>query len=161
MRDEEEILDQIFENSRLQLWRASRIAVEFLSFHKIPFYPPIAGVYIWARLGYLEDTWAGEADLNDKIEAAGVSVGAGRGYNEVQPGWFRITFALPETELLEGLRRIEDVIGSGHKWQRRRMNSLKQGQDFIQKGKISFARSWVVLPLVRLWSFIKTYLHTF
>ncbi|KGO40682.1 Pyridoxal phosphate-dependent transferase, major region, subdomain 2 [Penicillium expansum] len=150
LRDEEEILDQIFENSRLQLWRASRIAVEFLSFHKIPFYPPIAGVYIWARLGYLEDTWAGEADLNDKIEAAGVSVGAGRGYNEVQPGWFRITFALPETELLEGLRRIEDVIGSGHKWQRRRMNSLKQGQDFIQKGKISFARSWVVLPLSQL-----------
>ncbi|KAJ6187830.1 Pyridoxal phosphate-dependent transferase major region subdomain 2 [Penicillium mononematosum] len=161
LRDEEGTMNSILEHSRLQLWRASQIVVEFLSFHNIPFYAPAAGVYIWARLGYLEDTWKGEADLNDKMEAAGVSVGAGRGYNEAQPGWFRITFALPETELLEGLRRIEDAMGSEHKWQGKGIHLLNQGRRFTAEREISFTRSWVALPFVQLWSYIQQYFYTF
>jgi aspartate/methionine/tyrosine aminotransferase len=81
-------------------------------------------VYIWARLGCRsfsrlddEPSWEDEAALNDRFEAVGVSVGAGQGYCASEPGWFRITFALPEEELMEGLRRIEQVVGmEGKRW---------------------------------------------
>ncbi|GFG16496.1 1-aminocyclopropane-1-carboxylate synthase-like protein 1 [Aspergillus udagawae] len=117
-------IDGILHQNRVALQRSARLISDFLVFHQIPFVPPAAGVYIWARLGCRsfsrlddEPSWEDEAALNDRFEAVGVSVGAGQGYCATEPGWFRITFALLEEELMEGLRRIEQVVGmEGKRW---------------------------------------------
>ncbi|KAH3334544.1 hypothetical protein KXW81_004727 [Aspergillus fumigatus] len=114
----------ILHQNRAALQRSAKLISDFLAFHQIPFVPPAAGVYIWARLGWRsssrpgdEPSWDEEARLNDRFEAAGVSVGAGQGYCASEPGWFRITFAIPREELVAGLRRIEQVVGmEGQKW---------------------------------------------
>ncbi|KAF7154855.1 hypothetical protein CNMCM5623_003113 [Aspergillus felis] len=119
-----EAADTILHQNRAALQRSAKLVRDFLAFHQIPFVPPAAGVYIWARLGCgsaswpgCEPSWEDEARLNDGFEAAGVSVGAGQGYCASEPGWFRITFALPRNELVEGLQRIEEVIGmEGKRW---------------------------------------------
>nr|ABV48733.1 aminotransferase [Penicillium lilacinoechinulatum] len=148
LKNEDGALDMILANSRSNLRQSSQIIIDFLSFHEIPFYTPVAGVYIWARLGHLVNTWEEEADLNNKMEAAGVSVGAGRGYNEAQPGWFRITFALPEKELLEGLRRIEAAIGCDRKWQGK-SNGIKPWDS--NKDENNFVHMILKLVLGRVW----------
>lgn len=114
----------ILHQNRAALQRSAKLISDFLAFHQIPFVPPAAGVYVWARLGWRsssrpgdEPSWDEEARLNDRFEAAGVSVGAGQGYCASEPGWFRITFAIPREELVAGLRRIEQVVGmEGQKW---------------------------------------------
>ncbi|RLL93875.1 hypothetical protein CFD26_103418 [Aspergillus turcosus] len=118
------LIDNILHRNREALQRSARLTCDFLTFHQIPFVPPAAGVYVWARLGCRsspradsEPRWEDEARLNDRFEAAGVSVGAGQGYYASEPGWFRITFALPDDELITGLRRIEQVVGmEGKRW---------------------------------------------
>ncbi|GAQ03190.1 probable inactive 1-aminocyclopropane-1-carboxylate synthase-like protein 2 [Aspergillus lentulus] len=123
LRDTEAV-DTILHQNRTALQRSAKLISDFLAFHRIPFVPPAAGVYIWARLGCRsssvtcdEPRWEDEARLNDRFEAAGVSVGAGQGYCASEPGWFRITFAIPREELVEGLRRVEEVVGmEGKKW---------------------------------------------
>ncbi|PKX95390.1 aminotransferase gliI [Aspergillus novofumigatus IBT 16806] len=114
-------IDTVLHQNRAALQRSTKLISDFLAFHQIPFVPPAAGVYIWARLGRSvagdEPSWDDEARLNDRFEAAGVSVGAGQGYCASEPGWFRITFAIPREELVEGLRRIEEVVGIvGKNW---------------------------------------------
>lgn len=86
------------------------IAVEFLSRRNIAFYPPVAGVYIWARIGGANCTWEQEAELTKRFAQEGVFVGNGTDYTDSQAGWFRITFALETEELIEGLRRIARVL---------------------------------------------------
>ncbi|RHZ44668.1 aminotransferase gliI [Aspergillus thermomutatus] len=111
-------VDTLLHQNRAALQRSARLVCDFLTFHQIPFVPPAAGVYVWARLGCRssslatrpEPSWDDEAGLNDRFEAAGVSVGAGQGYHAGEPGWFRITFTLPQDELVAGLQRIEQVI---------------------------------------------------
>ncbi|KAF4237951.1 hypothetical protein CNMCM6457_000428 [Aspergillus fumigatiaffinis] len=123
LRDTESV-DTILHQNRAALKRSAKLISDFLTFHQIPYVPPAAGVYIWARLGCRsssrqgdEPSWEDEARLNDRFEAVGVSVGAGQGYCASKPGWFRITFAIPREELVEGLRRIEEVVGmEGKKW---------------------------------------------
>jgi aspartate/methionine/tyrosine aminotransferase len=123
LRDTESV-DTILHQNRAALKRSAKLISDFLTFHQIPNVPPAAGLYIWARLGCRsssrqgdEPSWEDEARLNDRFEAAGVSVGAGQGYCASEPGWFRITFAIPREELVEGLRRIEEVVGmEGKKW---------------------------------------------
>ncbi|KAF4219254.1 hypothetical protein CNMCM8980_004515 [Aspergillus fumigatiaffinis] len=117
LRDTESV-DTILHQNRAALKRSAKLISDFLTFHQIPYVPPAAGVYIWARLGCRsssrqgdEPSWEDEARLNDRFEAVGVSVGAGQGYCASKPGWFRITFAIPREELVEGLRRIEEVVG--------------------------------------------------
>ncbi|EAW16184.1 aminotransferase gliI [Aspergillus fischeri NRRL 181] len=123
LRDTETV-DTILHQNRAALQRSAKLISDFLAFHQIPFVPPAAGVYLWARLGCRsssrpgdEPSWDDEARVNDRFEAAGMSVGAGQGYCASEPGWFRITFAIPREELVEGLRRIEQVVGmEGKKW---------------------------------------------
>ncbi|KAL4863834.1 hypothetical protein BDV12DRAFT_206151 [Aspergillus spectabilis] len=103
----QEKLSTIVSQNRTTLTQTAAIVSDFLSFHSIPFVPPDAGLYIWAKLASKAKCWHEEDEANDALEQAGVSVAAGRGYYASEPGWFRITFAVPVKVLLEGLRRVE------------------------------------------------------
>lgn len=91
--------------------------MRFLEFHDLPFYQPAAGLYVWARLGPAGCIWEDEARLLAAFAAAGVFVGAGGEYSNAEPGWFRLTFAIPRDELMEALRRIERALGVVKHWQ--------------------------------------------
>ena len=89
----------------------------FMSFHKIPFYRPVAGVFVYARLGGRSATKESDAALWKGISAAGAALAYGAAFHEQQLGWFRLTFALPKQQLVEGLRRIETGLGTERRYQ--------------------------------------------
>ena len=106
------------------LLRMSALFVgEFLTFHDIPFYRPVAGVFVFARLGGRSATKDSDAALWKRISAAGAAVAYGAAFHEKEPGWFRITIALPKKKLVEGLRRIETGLGTKRKYDLKMMNS--------------------------------------
>ncbi len=82
----------------------------------LPFTGPSRGVYVWARLGGEKATWEEEAEIMANCSSAGILIGAGADYTEAEPGWFRVSFALPRPTLLEGLHRIERSMGWGKTW---------------------------------------------
>lgn len=104
-------LEQLVNLNTERLRTAARIAIQFAEFHGLSYYKPVAGLYIWLRLSEGCDTFDDEEALVQKCSRGGVFVGSGADYSEPQPGWFRLTFALPEHKLLEGLRRIEEAMG--------------------------------------------------
>ncbi|KAL2759317.1 hypothetical protein ACRALDRAFT_2038215 [Sodiomyces alcalophilus JCM 7366] len=94
-----------------RLREAARMAIQFAEFHGLTYYKPVAGVYIWIRLRQECATGAEEEAMVQRCAQHGVLVGCGADYAEPQPGWFRLTFALPGHEFLDGLRRIEAAMG--------------------------------------------------
>jgi DNA-binding transcriptional MocR family regulator len=95
-----------------RLRRAAGIAVQFAEFHGLTYYKPVAGLYIWLRLRPNGcESRDEEEDVVRRCAARGVLIGSGDDYAAEQPGWFRLTFALPEQVLLEALRRIEEALG--------------------------------------------------
>lgn len=94
-----------------KLSRAAQIAIQFAEFHQLEYYKPVAGLYIWLRLSAECATFDDEEALVQRCSQLGVFVGSGADYAEPQPGWFRLTFAIPEDKLLQGLRRIEEAAG--------------------------------------------------
>ncbi|KAF4542001.1 PLP-dependent transferase [Lasiodiplodia theobromae] len=109
-------VQRLVDVNRSRLRTAATLAVRFLDFHDLPFYQPAAGLYVWARLGPPGCSWEDEARLLAEFAAAGVFVGAGGEYSSPEPGWFRLTFAIPRDELVEALRRIERVLGVVKHW---------------------------------------------
>lgn len=88
----------------------------FMTFHNIPFYRPVAGVFVFARLGGRSATKDSDAALWKRISAAGAALAYGAAFHEKELGWFRITFALPKEQLVEGLRRIETGLGTKRRY---------------------------------------------
>jgi DNA-binding transcriptional MocR family regulator len=109
-------LESILGRSRSRLRIAAEMMENFLSFHRIAFYSPVAGCFMWARVGGELATKETDAELLEKFAAAGVAVAAGSKFNSGEPGWFRLTFALPRKNLIEGLRRIEIAIDAKRHW---------------------------------------------
>lgn len=106
----------MLDNTKLRLRKAAEIVEDFLSFHKIVFYSPVAGCVMWGRVGGERATKQTDAELFGKLAAAGVVLGAGSRFKSQEPGWFRITFALPRKDLIEGLRRIEIGMEAKRRW---------------------------------------------
>ncbi|KAL4969535.1 aminotransferase gliI [Aspergillus stella-maris] len=104
-------LTHLLSSNRDSLIASAALITDFLRFHSIPFVEPDAGVYIWAKLGRNATSWQEEDAVNDRLDEAGISVAAGRGYFASEPGWFRVTFAVPWWVLVEGLRRLERGLG--------------------------------------------------
>lgn len=109
-------LESLVELSKCRLRSAAALVVDFLILHRIPFYKPAAGVYIWAKLGKDGSTWEDEGALTSKFAAEGVFVGTGADYSNADPGWFRLSFAIPQEELIEGLQRIEKALNYDAGW---------------------------------------------
>lgn len=108
-RDSMMLATAIQQNTK-ELSIAAATFIAFAKSNHLEYFLPAAGVYGWVRLGGARATWESEAYLNDLLEEAGVSAGAGSGYREAQPGWFRLTFSIPEEELRLGLERCEGVL---------------------------------------------------
>ncbi|KAG7529662.1 hypothetical protein FFLO_05506 [Filobasidium floriforme] len=73
-----------------------------------------AGPFLWVdmgdRLGIT--TWEEEAQWHTRLfEEGKVYISLGATYKSERPGYFRITFAVPESTLLEGLGRMEKILG--------------------------------------------------
>lgn len=103
-------LSQIVQNNAQRLADAAWIISEFLQNRRIVFCKPTAGIYIWTRLGGKGCSWEQEAELTRQLGEAGLAVGNGTDYTESQAGWFRITFAVPTDQLIEGLHRMAKVL---------------------------------------------------
>jgi len=103
--------------SRLLLRMSADYVGGFMAFHNIPFYRPVAGVFVFARLGGRSATKDSDAALWKRISAAGAALAYGAAFHEKELGWFRITFALPKKQLVEGLRRIETGLGTKRRYQ--------------------------------------------
>lgn len=84
----------------------------FFRRHNIPYFPGNAGVFVWARLGGDQiRTSAEELETWTKLNDHGIGVGAGSDYHSTEPGWFRITFAVPEDVLTDALHKMELALG--------------------------------------------------
>ncbi|KAF5626165.1 aminotransferase [Fusarium sp. NRRL 52700] len=110
------VLEHILVRNRMLLRTAAELIGDFLSFHRFAFYRPVAGVFIWTRLGGDTATDVSDAELLDSFASAKVSVASGMPFHAADRGWFRITFALPREQLLEGLRRIERAMALERTW---------------------------------------------
>jgi len=111
-----QMVENILDCNKPRLRKAAEIVEDFLSFHQIGFYSPVAGCVMWAQVGGKQATKETDAELLKKLAAAGVTVGAGSRFKSGEPGWFRITFALPRKMLIEGLRRIEIGMEAKRQW---------------------------------------------
>ncbi|OGE48337.1 hypothetical protein PENARI_c030G08357 [Penicillium arizonense] len=109
-------VETVLDHNKPRLRKAAEMVEDFLSFHQIVFYSPVAGCVMWARIGGELATKETDAELFEKLAAAGVAVGAGSRFNSGEPGWFRITFALPRKDLIGGLRRIEIGMEAKRQW---------------------------------------------
>jgi DNA-binding transcriptional MocR family regulator len=110
------VLEHILVRNRMLLRNAAELVGDFLSFHRFAFYRPVAGVFIWTRLGGETATEVSDAELMENFASAKVSVASGVPFHARDRGWFRITFALPREQLLEGLRRIERAMDLERTW---------------------------------------------
>ncbi|KAE8320030.1 pyridoxal phosphate-dependent transferase [Aspergillus transmontanensis] len=74
----------------------------------IEYFPSYATVFVLARLAPTATTWDEEMLALRAYMQAGVAVVPGRAYHmpEGQKGWMRVTFAVSNEDLLEGIRRI-------------------------------------------------------
>ncbi|KAF7596690.1 hypothetical protein BBP40_000613 [Aspergillus hancockii] len=103
-------LDQIIQNNVRNLHAAAKVMLSFMQQNSIPYCQPVAGVFVWARLGGAGATEDSDIALQKRFVDAGVRVGPGWEYAEREHGWFRVTFAIPRPQLLEGLRRIKAAM---------------------------------------------------
>ena len=99
-----------------RLRNAAHIAIQFAQFHGLTYYSPVSGLYIWLRLAKDCDTSEEEESIVQRCAQQGVLVGSGADYAESQAGWFRLTFALSEQDLLSGLLRVEAAMGYKEKF---------------------------------------------
>ncbi|UKZ72381.1 putative secondary metabolism biosynthetic enzyme [Trichoderma virens FT-333] len=110
-------LDEILAESRIKLAASAGAIMDFLSHHGFKYIRPLAGIFIWARLGTVGCTWEEERELSRKLQMEGASLGAGGSYCAIEPGWFRITFALPTPVMNRAMRVIEDALGLTNHWE--------------------------------------------
>ncbi|KAF2280365.1 PLP-dependent transferase [Westerdykella ornata] len=108
--DDIENLATLVDTNKRRLRDAARTAIQFAEFHGLDYYKPIAGLYVWVRLSARCKTWSEEEDIVRRCSQNGVSIGSGADYAESNPGWFRVTFSVPQAELLAGLQRIEEAM---------------------------------------------------
>ena len=68
---------------------------------------------MFARIAPVASSWEEEAEAVGELREAGVLVHPGKRFEALEPGWARITFALPDAILEEGLGRLEDGLLRG------------------------------------------------
>ncbi|XP_033744656.1 1-aminocyclopropane-1-carboxylate synthase-like protein 1 [Pecten maximus] len=80
----------------------------------IPFYHGTAGSYIWMNLTkYLSNkTEEEELALFHKLLEGGVYLCPGKEMISPYPGWFRLTFTTYKDHVIEGLKRMENILST-------------------------------------------------
>lgn len=136
--DDVENLATLVDINRRRLREAARIAIQFAKFHSLDHYKPAAGLYVWIRFSSRCRTWSEEEEIVRRCSQNGVSIGSGADYAESYPGWFRVTFSVPQPELLAGLQRIEEAMGYSIRF-----------RSTLEHRLMSSWRQWLKLP--RMW----------
>ena len=77
----------------------------FLESRSIRYIPAVAGLFVFARLCD-EGSEEAEKDMLAHLSQNRVCLVPGDACHCSEPGWFRITFALKESELQEGISRM-------------------------------------------------------
>ncbi|KAF6223285.1 hypothetical protein HO133_000127 [Letharia lupina] len=99
-----------------RLTEAYNLCTSILRGMNVPYLPANSGPFLWINLsGFLEHkTIESERDLAWQMIKAGVWLATGEAYRSEEPGWFRLTFAVSETEIRMGLERyVEQLVGYG------------------------------------------------
>lgn len=81
----------------------------------VEFIPASAGLFVFAKLAKGIKTWEEEETVMERLKESGVLVGSGRAFHVVEgeKGWMRVTFALPEEVLREGLKKLQSCLQLG------------------------------------------------
>lgn len=71
--------------------------------------PANAGVFVFVKVASGATTWDDEEALVELLREAGLKVSPGKVFrgSEDEKGWVRITFAIPEDQLREGVARLK------------------------------------------------------
>ncbi|KAI9644108.1 hypothetical protein NHQ30_007461 [Ciborinia camelliae] len=77
--------------------------------HDIQYYPASSGIFVWGKLSKRVKTWDEEAQLAKAIETQRIIVSQGKSYASFKPGWYRLSFAIPQRELKKALIRL--IVG--------------------------------------------------
>ena len=101
-------LDQLILLNRQRLQKAHDKITGFLRANGMHYIPATAGPFIFARLPGNISSLVEEQRVVNEISAAGVAISPGSNYSwsNREFGWVRITFAVEESELDEGLKRL-------------------------------------------------------
>ncbi|OTB04088.1 hypothetical protein M426DRAFT_59221 [Hypoxylon sp. CI-4A] len=85
----------------------------FFKENRVSYIPCNAGLYVFAKLSPYAETWEDEIEMVAKLKEAGVLVSPGQAYHgpDSEKGWARVGFAVEESQLREGMRRMKKVIG--------------------------------------------------
>jgi 1-aminocyclopropane-1-carboxylate synthase len=131
MLNDQGFLASYFAKMTTRLSVAYEVCVKMLREMKIPFIPAYVssvvflasmsitanlasncGPFIWIDLrSFLaEQTTEAERQLAWKMVNGGVWLATGEAFTSEEPGWFRITFAVPEEELKFGMARLNKVL---------------------------------------------------
>ncbi|CAI6337018.1 unnamed protein product [Periconia digitata] len=110
MLSDRKFLGDIITFNKTRLSQAYHVVSTFLKRLNIEYFPVAAGVYVWAKLSPKVKTWEAEAELAATLSERRVAISSGRSYSSVEPGWYRLTFALRPQDLKKGLAIIEEVL---------------------------------------------------
>ncbi|KAJ5894549.1 hypothetical protein N7495_006240 [Penicillium taxi] len=98
-------VEKIAKHGGEQLIEAYKSVKSFLEKEKTQYVPVTHGMFVFARLGRVND-FDEEERLLKCFKCRGLSVSSGSGYHFQEAGWFRICYGVPDEQLQEGLRRI-------------------------------------------------------
>ncbi|EHK21722.1 uncharacterized protein TRIVIDRAFT_151885 [Trichoderma virens Gv29-8] len=88
------------------LSQAYSVVSSFLNTNQMEFIPAYYGMFVFARLRNLDTDFEAEKRLLACLKTRGVSLSTGSSYHFNEAGWFRICYAVPISQLHEGLKRI-------------------------------------------------------
>ncbi|KAF3056182.1 1-aminocyclopropane-1-carboxylate synthase 7 [Trichoderma lentiforme] len=99
-------IEEIADTRKKTLSQAYSVVSSFLYTNQTEFIPAYYGMFVFARLHNLGTDFKAEERLLACLKTSGVSLSTGSSYHFNEAGWFRICYAVPITQLQEGLRRI-------------------------------------------------------
>ena len=89
---------------------ACKLLTSFFKRHGIRYFPCDVGTFVLARLAPNAQTWDDEAAVVQRMQHAGVLVGAGCRYHVCEAGWARVSFAVERAVLEKAMENMETVF---------------------------------------------------
>jgi gliotoxin/aspirochlorine biosynthesis aminotransferase len=83
----------------------------FFKERNIEWLPCNATPFVLAKIVPKAKTWEEEVEVIEELKGVGMLVGDGRRYHVQEPGWARITFAVPREVLVDALEKLGRVWG--------------------------------------------------
>ncbi|KAL9067827.1 MAG: hypothetical protein Q9161_006645 [Pseudevernia consocians] len=113
---DESFLQEYLLKNTARLTEAYDICTSTLRAMNVPYLPASSGPFLWINLSAFmpRRTIESERDLAWRMIKTGVWLATGEAYRSEKPGWFRMTFAVPEPEMRLGLERYVEEEIQGH-----------------------------------------------